>query len=88
MSYQNSLFGSPAPVSRRSTPTMQELDCIAAGRMQVERLAPHLRDGQAIYLARNVVDTMNRWPHDTRLVGFTGRDDGWYWQGTPVKAAP
>lgn len=69
-------------------PSFQELDVIARARLHAERMAAALKPGQALYLARDVVDTMNRWPRDARGVGFTGRDDGWYWQGTPIKAAP
>lgn len=68
-------------------PTFQELDVIARARLHAERMGAALKPGQALYVSRDTIDTMNRWPHDTRGVGFTGRDDGWYWQGAAIRGS-
>lgn len=67
-------------------PTFQELDVIARARLHAERIGAALKPGQSIYVSRDTLDTMNRWPEDTRGVGFTGTDAGWAWRGHSIKA--
>lgn len=68
-------------------PTMRELDLIARASLTAARIAPSLKPGQAIHVAREQLDAMNAWAHDARAVGFTGTDAGWAWQGHPIKAS-
>lgn len=53
-------------------PTFQELDVIARARLHAERMGAALKPGQALYVSRDTIDTMNRWPHDTRGVEING----------------
>lgn len=69
------------------TPTMAELDAIGRAFLDVRRIAGTVAPGATLYVTRLQLACMTKWPRDANLTGFTLTDDGFAFDGHPVKAA-
>lgn len=68
-------------------PSLRELDHICRARLSVARVAEVARDDQTLYVTREELVAMLRYPDDASLVGFTRTHDGFAYLGRPVKSA-